>query len=406
MAVRSAGRADVTVDATRHQPQAGEHEAGAAARLHAVFPTDLRLSLDLGPDAVVLGRAPESPTAPAILHPTVSRQHFAITWDSRLGAHLGRDLGSRNGSWVDGQPAKDGWHVLRDGAIVRVGGLVFAYERGHTFDVPAAPEVSAKAIPGEAMSVLRLRSQLARAAPDVSPALIIGETGTGKESIARELHRLSGRKGDFVAVNCATFGEQLIESQLFGHVKGAFTGATTDQEGLFVAAQGGTLFLDEIGEMPLELQPKLLRAIQEREIRAVGSTRNVKVDVRIVAATHRDLVERARLGTFRQDLYARLALWQLQVPALRERRADVVRWARFLHAVWCEERKLSSDPGLDLHPDAAEALALLAWPENLRGMNRLVHEVAVLRLREPLRREHLPDWVRREHAAILREERA
>jgi DNA-binding NtrC family response regulator len=256
------------------------------------------------------------------------------------------------------------------------------------------------------MSVLRLRSQLARAAPDVSPALIIGETGTGKESIARELHRLSGRKGDFVAVNCATFGEQLIESQLFGHVKGAFTGATTDQEGLFVAAQGGTLFLDEIGEMPLELQPKLLRAIQEREIRAVGSTRNVKVDVRIVAATHRDLVERARLGTFRQDLYARLALWQLQVPALRERRADVVRWARFLHAVWCEERKLSSDPGLDLHPDAAEALALLAWPENLRGMNRLVHEVAVLRLREPLRREHLPDWVRREHAAILREERA
>src|SRR5204863_5350836 len=140
-------------------------------------------------------------------------------------------------------------------------------------------DVERSAVPGDALEIRRLRSRLSRAAPDLSPVLIIGETGTGKEQIAGEVHRRSGRKGPFIPVNCATLGEQLIESQLFGHVKGAFTGATSDQPGLFRAAEGGTLFLDEIGEMPRELQPKLLRAIQEREVRAVGSSKSEKVDV-------------------------------------------------------------------------------------------------------------------------------
>ncbi|MCA9553822.1 MAG: sigma-54-dependent Fis family transcriptional regulator [Myxococcales bacterium] len=384
---------DETVDSTRHSAHtSGSETASEQGRLCAVFPREMTITLDLGAERTVLGRAPDDLSTPPIHHPTVSRAHFVLEWNAELGTHVGQDLGSRNGSWIDGAPAGSGWHPLHPGSVLRIGDVILVYEGGHTLAQPDAARVSRQAVPGEALSVRRLRAQLARAAPDISPALIIGETGTGKEQIARELHALSGRKGELVAINCATFGEQLIESQLFGHVKGAFTGAATDQEGLFRAAAGGSLFLDEIGEMPLALQPKLLRAIQEREIRAVGSTRTERVDVRIIAATHQDLAAKARGGQFRQDLYARLALWELHVPPVRTRRADILTWLYHMLDQWAEER--GADPAeLTLSASAAETLVLAGWPENLRGLSRLVHELASSRPRGAIRAEHLPAWV-------------
>ncbi|MCK6550458.1 sigma-54-dependent Fis family transcriptional regulator [Myxococcota bacterium] len=387
---------DETFDSSA-ETGSGAHarEGGVRARLVSAFPRALSVSIDLGEDRVVLGRQPDEATSPPIHHPTVSRAHYAIEWDAAAGVHVGRDLGSRNGSAVDGVRTTGGWQPLVPGTVVRIGDVLFVYEEGHTLDEPEAPEVSRAAIPGRALAVKRLRAKLSRAAPDVSPVLVVGETGTGKESIAAELHARSGRKGPFVAVNCATLGEQLIESQLFGHVKGAFTGATTDQPGLFRAAEGGTLFLDEIGELPKELQPKLLRAIQEREVMAVGSTRAVKVDVRIVAATLQRLAERATRGEFRQDLYARLALWELAVPSLAERRADVIEWIERLHHLWLEERGQSRRDALVFEADAAEELVVARWSENLRGLGRFVHELASRRIvGRPISRRDLPDWVR------------
>ncbi len=384
---------DETIDSTRMGADAGrDAPAPHRARLVSAYPPDVAIVIDLTDGRTVLGRLPDTPATPPINHPTVSRTHFEIEWDAGLGVHVGRDMGSRNGSAVDGERAVDTWHPLVPGAVLRVGDVLLVYEESHTFQHMDAPEVSRRNVPGEANGIRALRARLARAAPDVSPVLIIGETGTGKEKIAEEVHRVSGRPGEFVAVNCATLGEQLIESQLFGHMKGAFTGATTDSPGLFRAAERGTIFLDEIGEMPLELQPKLLRAIQEREVRAVGSTKSERIDVRVVAATHQDLARRAHEGTFRQDLYARLAMWELHVPAVRDRRSDILRWLDDLYGIWAGERDIDTHPPR-IHAEAAERLVLEDWPENLRGLNRLVHEIASRRL-DSVRVEHLPEWVR------------
>jgi hypothetical protein len=386
---------DETLDSTQKKKKAEVEEERVAGRLVAAYPPELAVAIDLGRERTVLGRMPDDPASPAIYHPTVSRAHFAIEHDVWSCSHVGRDLGSRNGASIDGKKAELGWHPLAAGSVLRIGDVLLAYEGGHTLDEPDASDVSRAAIPGDALAIKKLRAKLSRAAPDLSPVLIIGETGTGKEQIAGEVHRRSGRKGAFVAVNCATLGEQLIESQLFGHVKGAFTGATGDQQGLFRAAEGGTLFLDEIGELPKDLQPKLLRAIQEREVMAVGSSRPVRVDVRIVAATHQELAEKARAGVFRQDLYARLALWELRVPAIRERRADILSWIDLLYRSWLHERGLTGREPVAFDADAAEGLLVAPWTENLRGLNRFVHEIATRRIvGRPVGSADLPAWIR------------
>jgi DNA-binding NtrC family response regulator len=222
----------------------------------------------------------------------------------------------------------------------------------------------------------RLRRAVAHAGPDPSPAVVVGETGAGKEHVARALHRLGGRGGPLVAVNVTELTAELAESQLFGHVRGAFTGADRAQPGLFRAAHGGTLFLDEIGELAPALQPKLLRALQEGEVRPVGATRTEAVDARIVAATNRELRADIEAGRFRRDLYARLALWELRVPALRERRADIPMWIGRFHRAWCAERERGDLPPLRFEPEAVERLLLAGWPDNLRGLDRLVHRLA------------------------------
>jgi transcriptional regulator with GAF, ATPase, and Fis domain len=222
----------------------------------------------------------------------------------------------------------------------------------------------------------RARAALERAAPDTAPVLIIGETGTGKERLAREVHRLSGRSGAYVTLNCAELSPELIESQLFGYERGAFTGASTAKAGLFAAADGGTLFLDEIGELPLELQPKLLRVLQEGELRRVGSVNTERVNVRVVAATNRDLPVLVESDAFRRDLYARLSFYEIRLPPLRVRRQDLLLWLDLLVSAHARDRGIPSS--VSLAPDAVERLLLHPWPDNLRGVDRLVHRLAGL----------------------------
>jgi two-component system response regulator HydG len=218
---------------------------------------------------------------------------------------------------------------------------------------------------------------VARVADAATPVLLMGETGTGKTAIARALHLASHRAGGpFVPVNCAALPEALLESELFGHLRGAFTGATTTRNGLFVEAQGGTLLLDDIGELPLLLQAKLLRVLESGAIRAVGSSKERTVDVRVVAATHRDLRERARIGTFREDLLYRLDVVTIEVPALRHRREDIpVLAERFLASGRTMHPR---SPVERIGPDAMTKLMEHSWPGNVRELAHAIERVVVL----------------------------
>ncbi len=210
-------------------------------------------------------------------------------------------------------------------------------------------------------SMEAVRRSVAAVAPHRRSVVISGETGTGKEIVASMLHRSSGRAGPFVAVNCGGFTDGLLASELFGHVRGAFTGAVSDQKGLFRAADGGTLFLDEASDIPLNLQVVLLRVLETRQVRPVGSCRDIEVDVRVVAAFNRSLPTLVREGTFRADLYARLAQWVIQLPPLRDRRKDIPALTRTLLA------RLDA-PVRTLTPDLEAALLAHPWPLNVRGL--------------------------------------
>jgi transcriptional regulator with GAF, ATPase, and Fis domain len=221
---------------------------------------------------------------------------------------------------------------------------------------------------------------------DVS-VLITGETGTGKELVAQEIHRRSPRaKGPFVAINCGAIPEQLLESELFGHVRGAFTGAVANKPGRMQAAQGGTIFLDEIGEMPMPLQVKLLRVLQERVILRVGDSKPEPVDVRVLSATHRDLASEIRSGRFREDLYYRLNVVQVQLPPLRERGDDVLLLARSFLRRFADELKL---PQRSLSQSAELAIRRFGWPGNVRQLENHIKKALVMADREQLEPEDL-----------------
>ncbi len=230
-------------------------------------------------------------------------------------------------------------------------------------------------IVGESAAIRRVRDLVGRVAGTASTVLVQGETGTGKELVARAVHDASGREGLFVPVNCSAIPAALLESELFGHVRGAFTGAEAAREGLFSFAHGGTLFLDEIGEMPLAMQAKLLRVLDERVIRPVGADRLLPVDARVVAATNRRLAEEVAAGRFREDLFFRLAVLPIDVPPLRERREDIALLTRhFL-------RTLPAELGVtELVPDAAdlERLAAYDWPGNVRELKNVLERSLLL----------------------------
>ncbi|AKI99178.1 two-component system response regulator HydG [Archangium gephyra] len=237
------------------------------------------------------------------------------------------------------------------------------------------------ALVGRSAPMRTLYELIERVAYSHAPVLVRGESGTGKELVARALHFEGPRKeGPFVAVNCTAIPNALLESELFGHVKGSFTGATTPRRGLFLEADGGTLFLDEIGDMAPELQAKLLRVLEDGEVRAVGADASRKVDVRVVAATHQELEARVREGRFRQDLFYRLNVVPLNVPPLRERREDIPLLVEHFVA-WSRKRNPRARLA-GFSPEALAALAAAPWPGNVRELENLVERLAVVTVQE------------------------
>jgi DNA-binding NtrC family response regulator len=229
---------------------------------------------------------------------------------------------------------------------------------------------------GDSPAMQELRATIAKVAPSDATVLITGESGTGKELVARALH-FAGRRASraFTPVNCGALVDTLLDSELFGHVRGAFTGASTAKRGLFLEADGGTLFLDEIGELPLELQPKLLRALQDGEIKPVGGSTPSRVDVRVIAATNRQLAERVRRGEMREDLYYRLAVIAIEVPPLRSRPGDIPLLARH----FAEQAALRAERGRPALTDAAIAhLAAQPWPGNVRELENAIERAVIL----------------------------
>lgn len=242
---------------------------------------------------------------------------------------------------------------------------------------------------GRSESMRALWEMVRTIAPTDATVLITGESGTGKELVAKAVHAASRRaRGPFVAVNCAALTESLLASELFGHEKGAFTGADKKHEGHFLKADGGTIFLDEIGEMPLSMQVKLLRVIQEREVLSVGGNKTVPVDVRIIAATNRDLAKEVAAGTFRQDLYYRLNVVTLALPPLRERADDIPLLAQHFMARFADKnnKKIKG-----FTPGAMDRLVRYAWPGNVRELENVIERASILLLGEHISERELPE---------------
>lgn len=247
------------------------------------------------------------------------------------------------------------------------------------------------AIVGGSEKIHEVIALAGRVAPSDATVLVTGESGTGKELLARGIHYSSGRaEGPFVAVNCAAIPENLIESELFGHVKGAFTGAVRDKEGKFELADGGTLFLDEIGDLRIDLQAKILRALQERSVDRVGGVKQVDLDVRVIAATNRDLERDVREGNFREDLYYRLSVVILNMPPLRERKDDIPLLAEYF-------LKKFSPKGSDvrLAPDALALLTTYGWPGNVRELENVMERASILKRGDTITSVDLPEKLSR-----------
>jgi two-component system response regulator HydG len=252
---------------------------------------------------------------------------------------------------------------------------------------------------GESTVMQQLYDQLARVAPSDASVLITGESGTGKELVARSLHRLSPRaERPFVAVNCGALSETLLESELFGHVRGAFTDARSERKGLFLEAQGGTLLLDEIGDMPPTMQVKLLRALEESRVRPVGSDRDVEFDVRVLAATHRDLETAVEEGRFRQDLFYRINVIQLHLPPLRSRGADILRLAQHFLSQFSER---SAKQVAAIAAPAAERLLSYSWPGNVRELRNVIERAVALTRFDTVTLDDLPDKIRQHQGGSI-----
>ncbi|MDN3640862.1 sigma-54 dependent transcriptional regulator [Simiduia curdlanivorans] len=241
---------------------------------------------------------------------------------------------------------------------------------------PTENQVGVASMIGSSNVMKALYSKIHRVAPTGATVLVHGETGTGKELVAKAIHAESPRADKpLISVNCAAIPETLIESELFGHEKGAFTGAASQREGLVAAADGGTLFLDEIGELPLEAQARLLRVLQEGEVRPIGSVESRKVDVRLVAATHRDLRKLAQEGKFREDLFYRINVVQVTLPPLRERGRDILLLAEHMLKRYCVT---FGKPLLTLSPEAIQAITTYIWPGNVREMENAIQRAIIL----------------------------
>jgi transcriptional regulator with GAF, ATPase, and Fis domain len=303
--------------------------------------------------------------------PTISRFHCRLARENGVWRVL--DTESRNGTRVAGVKVLSA--ELEGPAVLSLGNSQLRVRPGATGASASVPTVSSfGAILGESVAMRRFFGVLDRIAASGIDVLILGENGTGKELVATELVQRSSRAdGPLVVVDCGSISPSLVESELFGHVRGAFTGADRDREGAFEAADGGTVFLDEIGELPPELQPKLLRALEQREVRRVGQTKSMRVDVRVIAATNRDLEREVNRGRFREDLYYRLAKVSVRVPALRERLEDIPLLVRaFLVALGREDGSRLFSPSVLAEMQGYD------WPGNVRELRNYVERAVVL----------------------------
>lgn len=323
---------------------------------------------------------------------TVSRRHCRIL--QRNDRYLVEDLGSTNGTFVDGVRIERAY--LEPGSALSIGNTRIDF-------TPLDEEVAVEptederfgSIVGQSEAMREMFGILDKIAPTSATVVIEGETGTGKEVVARTIHDMGPRSDeDFVVFDCGAVPESLVESELFGHEKGSFTGAVMSRKGLFEVAEGGTIFLDEIGELSPELQPKLLRVLEEEEIRRVGSNEPIPIDVRVVAATNRSLEEEVEAGRFREDLFYRLSVVRLELPPLRERLEDV----EPLVSHFLQTREFNLDE--EGHPevtsvasDALEALADYDWPGNVRELVNVVERACSLTDRGRLELEALPGHI-------------
>jgi DNA-binding NtrC family response regulator len=391
---------DQTLDEVAHT------SAGSSARAPILFvvleadrPTSrgARFSL-VGVDTVTLGRGDARVATRSadgrsldvrLPGKWLSTQHARIR---AVGADfLVEDAGSRNGTFVNGQRVTS--HVLREGDVVEAGRVFVAVRGAPAADGPIVRDEDAgrssqpfgfRTLLPELEQSLSALSRVARRS--AVPVLFLGATGSGKEVLAREVHALSGRGGQFIPVNCGALPTSLVEGLLFGHVKGAFSGASRDEVGFVRSADGGTLFLDEIGDLPATSQAALLRVLQEGEVIAIGATRAVKVDVRVVAATHRPLEALSDSGGFRSDLLARLKGYSHRLPALGERMADFgVVLADVLSHVAGERAAR-----LTFAPEAARALLAYRWPLNIRELYQAMASAVALASADVIEPQHLP----------------
>jgi DNA-binding NtrC family response regulator len=322
----------------------------------------------LDSDAVTVGKDPANDVV--LDDPFVSGRHLRL--DRRAGRWHVRDLASTNGTLLAGVRVTEA--ELPVGALLTLGDAEVVLEAPGESRRPAPADVFEGMISSDT-AMRQMFDLLERVAPADAAVTILGETGTGKELVARALHRLSGRReATFIPVNCSAIAESLIESELFGHEKGAFSGAERLRKGAFEEADGGTIFLDEIGELPLDLQPKLLRTLEQGEVKRVGASRPLIVNVRVVAATHRDLRAQLRAGKFREDLYYRLCVVPVTVPPLRARRGDVRTLAEhFL------ERASPRGLALRFSDEALSKLEGYDWPGNVRQLKNTVQRALLFR---------------------------
>jgi len=346
-------------------------------------------------DAVVLGRASgvdpgvealnaarERRLLVSVVDPKMSKVHAQIRW--AIDGWCVEDASSRNGTRVNGERVERA--TLSDGDVIQMGHSVYLYRAGAGHEV-ASPD-TADEPPGLGTfnpGLARQFANLRLIARSTVPVLVQGETGTGKELAAKAVHRLSGRKGALRAVNCGALPRTLLESELFGYRKGAFSGASEDRLGLVRSADNGTLFLDEVGDLPLDAQGALLRVLQEGEVLPVGSTVATSVDVRIVAATHRDLANQAVKGRFREDLLARLTGFSVVLPPLRERREDL--GALIHQLIGCHAAGSARD--IRFTTAAIRALCAYEWPGNIRQLGQVIRAALVLSGTMTIDVEHL-----------------
>ncbi len=334
----------------------------------ATAPSGAETLVPLGMEPIVVGTSPECDLVVDDAH--VSRRHCAIALVD-AGVVL-RDLDSKNGTFVGDVEIHEA--VLRPGLVARVGAWRLAVRvTGAPRELPLSTGARFGEAVGGTLAMRALFARLQVAAATQETVLLVGESGTGKELLARGVHDASPRRqGPFVVFDCSSVAPTLVESELFGFVRGAFTGADRDRAGVFEQAHGGTLFLDEVGELPADLQPKLLRALEARQARRVGSNAWQPFDARIVAATHRDLAARMKTGEFRQDLYYRLAVLEARVPPLRERRDDIELLVERFLAGWT--------PPLTIHDLPPGSLAMLRthdWPGNVRELRNVLARMIV-----------------------------